>query len=162
MNKVAKFFSFLIIIMPFTKALEGGGFDYITIKGPGITGEIDVTNPELTGDFFAFADFSRGEVAEPADAGQGYEIVRVYVEGSTDAPFDRLRYYPYTGFVFYDGLINGSSEYDGKWYAANPSAEAPFRKVLAERARLSWIPFAILLIMLTIFYLAYQKKPRNS
>ncbi|MBM3123595.1 MAG: hypothetical protein FJZ87_00810 [Chloroflexi bacterium] len=162
MKKTADFFSFLILVLPFVKALAGGGFDYITIKGPGITGEIDVTNPDLTGDFFAFADFSSGEIAEPVDPGQGYEIVRVYVEGSKDKPFDQLHYYPYTGFVFYDGLVNGSSEYDGKWYPANPSVEAPFRKVLAERARFTWIPFVILLTLLAIFYLAYRKNPQKS
>jgi hypothetical protein len=77
-------------------------------------------------------------------------------------PFDQLHYYPYTGYVYYDGLVNGSSEYDGKWYAATPSAEEPFRAALAERARLTWIPFAVLVLIVGGFIIAYNRKPRND
>lgn len=152
-----------LLVLPMS-ALAKGGFDYVTIKGPGVTGEINVTNPALTADFFAFADFSAGEIAPPADPGQGYQVVRVYVEFTDskpkDLPFDQLHYYPYTGYVYYDGFVEGSSEYDGKWYAANPSAEAPFRNVLAQRALLAWIPFGVLLVILGWFAIAYYKKPK--
>jgi hypothetical protein len=141
-----------------------GDFDYITIKGPGVTGEIDVTNPALTADLFAFADFSKGDVLPPTDPGQGYQVVRVYVEFTDskpkDLPFDQLHYYPYTGYVYYDGVVEGSSEYDGKWYAANPSAETPFRNVLVQRALLAWIPFGVLVIILAGFAVAYYRKPK--
>lgn len=138
-----------------------GEFDYITIKGPGITGEINVTNPALTQNFFAFADFSQGSIDVPADPGQGYQVVRVYVADNKDQPFDQLHYYPYTGYVYYDGLVDGSSEYDGKWYVSNPSAEEPFRAVLSERARFTWIPLAVVVILLAGFYIAYRTKPRK-
>ena len=162
-----------ILALPFTLGLllpamlvfAKGNFDYITIKGPGITGEIDVTNPALTEDFFAFTDFTN-EVPPPVDPGQGYQVVRVYVETvdskPSDHPFDQLHYYPYTGYVFYDGLVEGSSEYDGRWYAANPSANEPFRAVLAERARLNWIPLAVLVVILGGFLFAYYKKPKQD
>lgn len=156
----------LCLFIPSSMVLAQGNFDYLTVKGPGITGEINITNPALTDDFFAFADFSKGEVPAPADPGQGYEIVRVYVETVDDKPtvkpFDQLHYYPYTGYVFYDGLVGGASEYDGKWYAANPSANEPFRAVLAERARLNWIPLAILAVMLAVFFIAYRAKPKQA
>lgn len=163
---IRRIFTFLLLmIIPFGFASADGGFDYLTIKGPGVTGEIDVTNPTLTQDYFAFADFSRGEVPAPVDLGQGYQIVRVYVEYNDskpkDVPFDQLHYYPYTGYVFYDGLVEGSSEYDGKWYAANPMAEAPFRNVLVQRALLTWIPFAALVVILIGFFVAYNKKPKS-
>lgn len=151
-----------VLFIPTMAALAQGNFDYITIKGPGITGEINVTNSALTEDFFAFADFSQGGVSAPADPGQGYQVVRVYVEIADDKPqdkpFDQLHYYPYTGYVYYDGLVEGSSEYDGKWYIANPEADAPFRAVLAERARLNWIPFVGLVVVLLGFFIAYRKK----
>ena len=70
-------------------------------------------------------------------------------------------YYPYAGYVYYDGLVEGSSEYDGNWYAANPSAEAPFRNVLIQRALLAWIPFGVLIIILVGFAVAYYRKPKN-
>jgi len=152
----------LYLLVPSVIVLAKGEFDYITIKGPGITGEINVTNPALSQDFFAFADFSHGEIDPPADPGQGYEVVRVYVVNNKDQPFDQLHYYPYTGYVYYDGLVDGSSEYDRKWYMANPSAEEPFRAVLAERARLTWIPFAVLVVVLVGFFIAYRAKPARK
>ena len=152
----------LSLLIPTALVSAKGGFDYITIKGPGITGEINVTNPALTQDFFAFADFSRGSIEPPLDPGQGYQVVRVYVQDNKDVPFDQLHYYPYSGFVFYDGLVNGSSEYDGKWYAANPNAEEPFRSALAERARLTWIPFIILVVLLLGFFIAYCTRPSQQ
>lgn len=160
-----KYFVYLIVLgflIPATVGFAKGNFDYITIKGPGITGEINVTSPALTDDFFAFADFTQGAIPPPFDPGEGYQVVRVYVETvdgtAVDTPFDQLHYYPYTGHVFYDGLVEGVSEYDGKWYAANPAADAPFRAVLAERARLTWIPFAALLVILAGLYIVYRKK----
>lgn len=154
----------LASILLFNTALADGGFDYIAIKGPGIIGEIDVTQAALTGDYFAFADFSQGEIPPPAQAGQGYQIVRLYVEfvddKPRDLPFDELHYYPYTGYVYYDGVVDGTSEYDGKWYAANPAAEAPFRSVLFQRALLAWVPFAALVVILLWFAFAYTRKPK--
>lgn len=160
-----KFFIYLIsfgMLLPLTAVFAKGNFDYLTVKGPGITGEINITNPALTEDFFAFADFTQGEVPPPADPGQGYQVIRVYLETVDDKPtarlFDQLHYYPYTGYVYYDGLVEGESEYDGKWYAANPAADAPFRAVLAERARLNWIPLAALLVIMAGVAYAYFKK----
>lgn len=152
--------------IPSALVFAKGNFDYITVKGPGITGEINITNPALTSDFFAFADFTQGEVPAPADPGQGYQIVRVHVitenDKPTPTPFDQLHYYPYTGYVYYNGLADGSSEYDGKWYSANPSADEPFRAALAERARLNWVTFAVLLVILGVFLIAYYKKPEQA
>jgi hypothetical protein len=160
-----KFFIYLIsfgMLLPLTAVFAKGNFDYLTVKGPGITGEINITNPALTEDFFAFADFTQGEVPPPADPGQGYQVIRVYLETVDDKPaarlFDQLHYYPYTGYVYYDGLVEGASEFDGKWYAANPAADAPFRAVLAERARLNWIPLAALLVIMAGVAYAYFKK----
>lgn len=135
-----------------------GNFTYLSVKGPGLTGDLTVTNPALTADFFAFADFSKGEVDAPADPGEGYQIIRVYVENNKDVPFDLLHYYPYTGFVYYDGLVDGSSEYDKKWYNANPSAKEPFLSALEQRARLTWYPFAALVVILAVFFFMYRRK----
>jgi hypothetical protein len=146
------------LMIPTMIVFAKGNFDYIVVKGPGITGDISITNPALTQDFFVFADFSQGDVLPPADPGQGYQIVRMYVEGNSATPFDQLHYYPYTDYVYYDGLVGGSSEYDGKWYAANQAAEEPFRAVLSERARLNWIPFAAVAVILAGFFIAYRKK----
>jgi hypothetical protein len=164
MTRIAWRIPVLLLLLP-TIAFAKGEFDYLTVKGPGITGEITITNPALTADFFAFADFSRGAIDPPTDPGQGYQVVRVYVETvggkPTDDLFDQLHYYPYTGYVYYDGLVQGSSEYDGKWFPANPAANGPFRAALAERARLAWIPLGVLFLLLAIFWFAYRSADKK-
>jgi len=143
-------------------ALAKGPFSYITIKGPGISGDLSVTDPVML-DFFAFADFSKGGIAEPSNPGEGYEVIRSFVDENNKVQnWDLLYYYPDTGYVYYDGLINGSSEYDKQWYVARPEVEAGFRAVLAESARLMWIPYAALIVMLIIFAVAYNRRPKQK
>lgn len=110
------------------------GFSFITITGPGIAGEVRTTDPRLTSDFITFADFYRDKVEAPADAGEGYEINRYYIDGKREVMLDRLHYYPEIGFVFYDSIVNGESEYDGEWYAANPAIKTVFEDALPAAA----------------------------
>lgn len=148
----------LLLFLPAAFAFAKGDFTYLSVKGPGLTGELTITDPALIESFMAFADFSKGEIEAPVEPGQGYQVIRVYVENNKEIPFDLLHYYPYTGFVYYDGLVNGSSEYDKKWYAADPSAEEPFRAALEQRARLTWYPFAALVVILAVFLFMYRRK----
>ncbi len=165
MRKFIVFIFAICLLIPSLEVIAEGNFDYITVKGPGITEDITITDPALTSDYFAFADFSQGAIDPPSNPGEGYEIVRLYLESKESKPnpvaFDLLYYFPYTGYVYYDGIVNGSSEYDGKWYPANPSANEPFRTVLVKRARLTWLPFIGLLIILIIFFIAYYRKPQT-
>jgi hypothetical protein len=101
-------------------AFAKGGFDFITITGPDLKKGVRVTDTALTKDFFAFANFYEDKTEAPADPGVGYEITRHYIDGSREYIFDRLHYYPDTGFVYYDGIENGGSGYDDKWYTAKP------------------------------------------
>lgn len=160
MKKIYFLFLMLALVIPGTVALADGEFDYIVVKGPGITGDINVSSPLFTADIYTFADFSKGSVSPPTDHGQGYQIVRMHAEGSKGIPYDQLHYYPYTGYVYYDGIVNGFSENGGKWYIANPDIKEPFRAILAEDARLTWIPFAVLAALLIGFFVAYQMKPK--
>ncbi|MCZ2126476.1 MAG: hypothetical protein LC099_01730 [Anaerolineales bacterium] len=168
-RKITVFLFLLGMLIPasfvFARQSEGN-FEYLAIEGPGITGEIDATDPALTQDFYVFADFTQGAIPAPANPGQGYDVVRLYVdkvdEKITERPYDELTYYPYTGYVFYNGLAEGFSEYDAKWYVANPAAEKPFRKMLAQRALITWIPFAGLVVILVAFAIGYYKKPKNA
>lgn len=162
MKKIYFLLLILALLIPGTAALANGEFDYIVIKGPGITGDINVSNPMLTQGIFTFADFSKGDVNPPADPGAGYQIVRMHADGSKGIPYDQLHYYPYTGYVYYDGIVNGFSEDGGKWYIANPAIEEPFRAILAEDARLTWIPFGVLAVLLIGFFVAYQMKPKQA
>ncbi|MBV6394440.1 MAG: hypothetical protein HFACDABA_00004 [Anaerolineales bacterium] len=158
---LVSFLTFCLFLLP-TAALAKGGFTYVEVKGPGLTGSIAITDPALTEDFFAFADFTAGPVPAPTDPGEGYLVTRVYVIEDKDHPFDQLEYYPYSGYVHYIGLAEGVSEYDGSWFIASPAAAAPFRAALKAKATLTWAPFAAFLIIMAAFYLAYRNKPAGS
>jgi hypothetical protein len=108
-----------------------GGYSFITVSGADLKGTIRTSETALTEDFFAFADMYRERVEAPVDAGAGYEITRYYMDGKREIAFDRLHYYPATGFVYYDGIVNGSSEYDGEWYTAKPEMKSIFENLLA-------------------------------
>lgn len=158
MKKIAWIAAALLILIPSISAFAKGEFTYITVSGPGLSGDLTVSNPALTQSFFAFADFSKGAIDAPADPGEGYQVVRLYVVDGKEAPFDSLQYYPYSGYVYYNGLVEGSSEYDKKWYAADPSATEPFLSALKQRAKLTWYPLAVLALILVVFFIAYRKK----
>lgn len=128
--RVAFGMALLVAFVASIAAFAKGGFSFISIKGGNLKEELRVTDPQLTTDFFAFADFSQDKTEAPADPGVGYEITRYYVDASRETAFDRLHYYPETGFVYYDGIVNGSSEYDGKWYAAQPEIRKIFESAL--------------------------------
>ena len=152
----------LALLLPSASVLAEGQFDYIVIRGFGIVEDINISNPALTQNYYAFADFSKGEVNPPADPGIGYQVVRMYAKDSKGIPYDQLHYDPDSGYVYYDGIVNGYSELGTKWYLANPTVEEPFRAALAENARLTFIPLAVFLILLISFLVYYFKKPKQT
>ena len=163
MKKIIWIILALGLILP-SLVFAKGQFSYLAVKGPGLVGELDITDPALTDNFMAFADFSKGSIEKPADPGQGYQIIRMYVEDNKGQAFDVLHYYPYkdTGYVYYDGIVNGSSEYDRRWFIADPAAEKPFRAALAKNARLTWTTFGVFGVILTAFFITYYRKPKSS
>jgi hypothetical protein len=125
----------LLALIASMTVLAKGGFSFISISGPGIAEDIRATDLKLTEDFFAFADFSRDTVEAPRDPGMGYEIRRYYIDGKREILFDRLHYYPSTGFVFYEGIVDGDSEYDGEWYSANPAIKTAFESAVGANVQ---------------------------
>ena len=124
-------FILIAILITSFPAFAKGGFDFITITGPNLKQALRVTDTSLTTDFFSFANFYEDKTKAPEDPGEGYEITRHYEQGVSDVIFDRLHYYPESGFVFYDGIENGDSEYDGEWYTANPETKPAFENALS-------------------------------
>ena len=122
----------LLTLIPSLTVLAKGGFSFVAITGSNLKDTLRSSDIALTEDFFAFADFYRNKTEAPANPGKAYEITRYYVDGNRERAFDRLHYYPDTGFVFYDGIVNGSSEYDGKWYTAKPGIEVTFKKAISN------------------------------
>lgn len=123
--------SLLLSLVTSVAVFAKGGFSFITVSGPQLKEAVRVTDPGLTTDFFAFANFYEDRIKEPSNPGEAYEIMRFYIDDKREIAFDRLLYYPETGFVFYDGIINGESEYDDKWYTANSKIKPLFEAALA-------------------------------
>jgi len=134
--RIAVGLAFMLTLVTSMTVLAKGSFAFISITGPDLKEALRISDPTLTEDFFTFADFYRDGTEAPADPGAGYEITRYYVEDSNESAFDKLHYYPETGFVYYDGIVNGSSEYDGKWYTAKPDIKTIFESALFTQLRL--------------------------
>lgn len=131
--RIATGSALIAILITSMTAFAKGGFDFITITGPNLKQAVLVTDLSLTTDFFTFANFYEDRTNAPEDPGEGYEITRHYEQGVSDVIFDRLHYYPESGFVYYDGIENGDSEYDGEWYTAKPEIKPAFEAVLSTQ-----------------------------
>lgn len=116
----------LAVLLP-TITLAKGTPLAVSITGPGLPGPISVSDP-LAMPALGILGIMQVEtpIVPPADLGAGYELQR--------DDFDRVRYYPDPhgswGYVFYVGIINGSSEYDGHWYRASTVGDATMRCIM--------------------------------
>jgi hypothetical protein len=69
---------------------------------------------------------------------EGFLVVRgsPNPEAGEWTAFDSLRVYPSAdgeaGFVYYEGLVNGWSEYDARWYRLKPQAGVMLLAAFAE------------------------------
>ena len=129
-------FALGLVLLPAPTALVKVFFIVIIVSGSNLKEPARIADPALIAEFSAFADFSQGGVDAPAEPGAGYAITRYRWDGQREVAFDRLHYYPDAGFVYYDGLVNGSSGYDGKWYTAAPGLKATFETALFTQIRL--------------------------
>ena len=126
----------LVMLLLTHPALAKGSFSKIAISGGSLNTEIEVTDPDLL-DFFSLSDFPNARVEEPqVDPRSCFLLTRYQREQSGEfTPWDRLRYCPAssgaTGYVYYEGLINGRSEYKGYWYRASPSGEKALMQAIA-------------------------------
>lgn len=115
-------------------ALAKGPFDKVTVRGGLIENEVEVSDPLLM-DFFDLSNFPNARIEQPQVEGEGYLVTRYFKEadGSFTA-WDQLRFYPNQeatgGTIYYEGLVNGSSEYDGKWYLASFSGSTRMRQII--------------------------------
>jgi hypothetical protein len=118
----------------------------ITISGPGLTGEVDVTDGAV---FAAMQDIGAEWV--PANAvpsvGKDFYIVRIGFGDETGEVFATNVYHYYTdpeggrGYLEYFGMEGGSSSGIGDWFRAPGAWEDAFRGVLeANRVELAVAP----------------------
>ena len=120
-----------MFLMPLPAALAGGCCGVATITSPDTGRELVARRGQTTlgydlTAFDSFTDF-RLRTTAPARSGPAYEVDR---DG-----WDHLLYYPGVeaapGVVYYEGLYNGSSEYDYQWFVVPPEQDAALRRVLA-------------------------------
>jgi hypothetical protein len=110
----------------------------ITITGEEIEGEIEVLDQETLA-LLSFMQLEQSLLPRsfaPEGLGEGYEIARYFQEEGSERyfPFDRVSYHPDPdggqGYIQYLGIVNGSSEYDGRWFRPSADGEAALRDVL--------------------------------
>jgi hypothetical protein len=129
--------------------------------------------------FDAFNDFSSPISGSPSVTTPGILIVR----GATDlrtgewVPIDTLRFFSTSlsagskPFVYYEGLVNGWSEYDAKWYYAKPEAAAALKELLLTNdqqlisqqsaQRISFALSALVGIAIGAIAMAHLRRPTN-
>jgi hypothetical protein len=113
----------------------------VGITGPGIEGELRVTDPALLDalSFYGFNDLARRIDAPTVTPGTGYRIYR-YADG--ESAWDSLTYYPDPegglGYLYFDGLnpAVGSTEGQGEWYLPSEAGAAAMRQILVENSLL--------------------------
>ena len=126
-------------LLIFSVALAKGPPSKVTISGPGLAGEVEITDPDqlLAFSFFQFENIAR-KIEPPPTIGEGYVVTRYAQDGTKLVAWDRVIYYPgasgEVGIVFLEGIIGSSaSEFDGYWYWASRDGDTVMRKILAEQ-----------------------------
>ena len=138
--------SILLVVLAFSLAsiAEAKGPFQRIVAFTGIGGSVPIEDSELI-EFFSFSNF-QNQIAWPAAPGEGVLITRYFEDQSTgeEIAFDHLWIYPRTEgrgpFVFYQGIINGSSEYDGKLYEGDLEAWMKLREILDRQAHAGSAP----------------------
>ncbi len=111
--------------------------DFATITGPGIVGEVKITDASLLASLAlgAVEDFDQGVLEKPPEVSEGYVISRYFYEGTFN--FARLTYYPDpaggAGYLYFeDGpqLEGSHTPFNGRWLYATPAGEVGLQRIL--------------------------------
>ncbi len=124
-----------VLTMSAAVVLAKGPPGKVTISGPGIDELLEVVDDawmeplSLPG----FMDIFH-EVEAPVSVGAGYLLTRYGFDGEQHIAFDEVVYYPATtanrALVYYSGIVNGGSEYDGRWFPVTEAGEAAMQAIL--------------------------------
>lgn len=114
-----------------------GPVDRAIISGPGFAEDLILTDRDALREISmaSLEQFEDGAIEEPAGLGEGYTLERQFQTSPGHySSFDRVVYYPDPGgdlgYIFYEGIVNGSSDYDGHWFRARPSGDAAMRMII--------------------------------
>lgn len=152
--------------------------DFATISGPGITGEVKITDPNLLAALAlgAVEDFGRGPLAAAPKVGAGYVITRYFYGGTFN--FARLTYYLDAaggpGYLYFeDGpdLEGSHTPFNGQWLSVTASGAAALRTIIETVAPppaaapaqfpwpvIAWAMFAALLAAAAVGGVVWQRR----
>lgn len=113
-----------------------GPSDWVEFQMPGMYRNIRLELPDVPEDlsFGQFEDFLN-PIQGPDNLGPGFMITRGWFDDQGKAePWDRVMYFANLegdlGYVYYFGIVNGSSEYDGRWFQVSEAGQAALIDVL--------------------------------
>jgi hypothetical protein len=127
----------LVTLLAVVPTSAKGSFGKLIVYGEGEA--VEITHQDLLA-FDSFNEFSAPYRGIPSVTTPGLLIIRGAVDSRTGqfVAFDSLRLFPETSssdaFVYYEGLVNGWSEYDHRWYAARPEAGEALLAALGSSA----------------------------
>ncbi len=121
--------------LAFVPVYAKGPFSKVMIYAEGLAFE---SSDSALMDFGSFNRFETTYPGTPSVTGAGYLIVRLGLEQETGeyVAFDSLRFFSTSlgeggkAYVYYEGLVNGWSEYDGRWYEAEPEAAEKLNQLI--------------------------------
>ncbi len=131
----------LVLALP---AEAKGPPEMVTITGPGIAGEIRISDADtlMPFSFYQFNNLERRIKAPAGDLGPGYRITRYIVDSAGGQnslkAWDYLTYYPNPsgglGYLYFDGLDPsiGSTEGQEQWYLPSEDGDAAMKRVLSQ------------------------------
>lgn len=140
MRKVRLIPILLCLLLSFEMAYAKGAPARITVKGPGISEKLDITDASLLASlgWGEFADFS-APIQERNPTEEGYVITRyVLMGGTTMRGLDTFTYYPASeneeSIVYYKGIIDkkfiyGGTPQDGKWFRVSAAGEDAIQRI---------------------------------
>jgi hypothetical protein len=125
------------LLEPFSTAHAKGPADRIVISSPLLAEDMVLTDRDtlIQISMANLENFEAGSIEPPTGLTAGYTLDRQFAESPGKfRSFDRVVYYPDPagdlGYVFYEGIVNGSSEYDGRWFRARPVGDAAMRMII--------------------------------
>ena len=120
-------------------ALAKGPWGKVEISGEGLSGVVEITDSQLLDELSLgiFQDLQLGSIPPPEVVGGGYKMLRGWDnEQGVFTAFDLVHYYldpaGGAGYLYYDGLVNGSSEFDRHWYRVTRQGEAAIQGFFAD------------------------------
>lgn len=106
----------------------------VTVSGPGLTGETDLTEMDLIEPVAEMRTLDRFDDA-PKDIGERYFVLGLNVgTGQEIVATTVYHYYPTSdpdiGYLYYAEVINGYSDAEGDWFQLEADSNRALREVL--------------------------------